>query len=152
MTIDKIECLTTYEGHGIRFDYPGFWELTEESDGDDHQITVTADSACFWVLRILAGNHSADEVVNSCIDALREEYEDAEVHEAEATLAMMPAFCREVGFSCFELLNSVSLTSVGSSGITLLAWWQGTDHELIEIRPLFEQMTQSVRILSSIDR
>ena len=152
MTIDKSECLTRYEARGVRFDYPGYWELTEENEDGDSLITVSADGACFWVLRILTRNHSAEEVVNSCLEALQEEYDDAEVHEGTATLALMPALCCEIGFSCFELLNTVSLTSVCASGVTLLAWWQGTDHELGDIRPLFEQMTQSVRITALIDR
>jgi len=155
MTIENSECLIRYEGHGVRFDYPGFWELTEERDGHDVVITITADGTCFWVLRILADNPPAEDVVNSGVEALQEEYDEAEVEVVATTLAQLPAFCREVGFSCFELLNSVSLTSVRISGRTLLVWWQGTDHELGEIRPLFEQLTQSVRIVpttSSQDR
>jgi hypothetical protein len=152
MTIDNSECLIRFEGHGVQFDYPGFWELTEEHDGKDVIITVSADGTCFWVLRILADNPRADEVVNSCLEALQEEYDEAEVEVVSTTLAQLPAYCREVGFSCFELLNSVSLTSVQASGMTLLVWWQGTDHELGELRPLFEQVTQSVRILSTPSR
>lgn len=143
------EILTRYEAHGVRFDYPGYWEVTEEQDGEDRLITVTADGTSFWALRIIPDCPRADDVVKSCVEAFEEEYEDVEVHEQKSvTLAKMPAVSREVNFSCFELLNSVSLTSVRSSEMTLLAWWQGTDHELEEVRELFEQITKSVRILS----
>ncbi len=148
MSFDKAEVLNRFEGHGVQFDYPGFWELTEENDGDDVLITVSADGACFWALRVLTECPEADEVVNSCVAVFLEEYDDAEVHEVKTTLAQKTAFSREVTFSCFELLNSVSFTSVRSTNMTLLAWWQGTDHELEEARPLFEQITKSVRILS----
>ena len=67
--------------------------------------------------------------------------------ETGGVLAEMPAFCREVEFSCFELLNSVALSSVRSSKMTLLVWWQGTDHELESTRPILDGITQSVRIL-----
>ncbi|MFN9721322.1 MAG: hypothetical protein ACK58L_21700 [Planctomycetota bacterium] len=147
--MNESEILTRYEAHGVRFDYPGYWEVSEEQDGADRLITVTADGTSFWALRIISECPRADEVIRSCIEAFEEEYEDVEVHEQKsAILANMPAVCREVNFSCFELLNSVSLTSVRSSEMTLLAWWQGTDHELEDVRPIFEQMTKSIRILS----
>jgi hypothetical protein len=147
MSLNDASCLVPYDGHGITFEYPGYWELSEEIDDTDVLITVSADNSCFWALRILHGCPRPDEVVNSCIEAFKEEYDDPEVTESGGVLAEMPAFCREVEFSCFELLNSVALCSVRSSSMTLLVWWQGTDHELESIRPILDRMTQSVRIL-----
>ena len=148
MAIDSSECLTRYEGHGVLFDYPGFWELTEEVDGDDVLLTVSADGACFWALRILRECPRAEEVVTSCVEAFQEEYDDTEVQITKGILATMPAVCRELQFYCFELLNCVALSSVRASDMSLLAWWQGTDHELTDVRSVFEQISQSVRILS----
>jgi hypothetical protein len=147
MSTDDMSCDVPYEGHGITFEYPGYWEITEEVDGKDILITVSGETACFWALRILHECPRPDEVVNSCVEAFKEEYDDSEVTETGGMLAEMPAVCREVEFSCFELLNSVSLSSVRSSRMTLLAWWQGTDHELQSLRQILERITQSVRIL-----
>lgn len=147
MSPDEAVCLVPYEGHGVRFEYPGFWELSEEVDDQDVMITISADNTCFWMLRILSGCPRPDEVVNSCVEAFKEEYDDPEVTETGGVLAEMPAYCREVEFSCLELLNSVFLSSVRSSRMTLLAWWQGTDHELESTRSLFDRITQSVRII-----
>ncbi|MEJ7590568.1 MAG: hypothetical protein WKF77_03410 [Planctomycetaceae bacterium] len=147
MSLNDASCLVPYEGHGITFEYPGYWEISEEVDDTDVLITVLTDNSCFWALRILHGCPRPDEVVNSCIEAFKEEYDEAEVTESGGVLAEMPAFCREVEFSCFELLNSVALSSVRSSKMTLLVWWQGTDHELESTRPILDRMTQSVRIL-----
>jgi len=148
MAIESSECLTRYEGHGVQFDYPGFWEISEEADGDDVLLTVSADGSCFWALRILKECPRPEEVVISCVKAFEEEYDEVEVQDIRGTLAMMPAVCRELEFSCFELLNTVSLSSVRSADMSLLAWWQGTDHQLAEVRSVFEQISQSVRIQS----
>ncbi len=148
MVFESSECLTRYEGHGVQFDYPGFWELTEEQDGEDVLLTVSADGSCFWALRILRECPRAEEIVNSCIEAFQEEYDDTEVMDVRGTLALMPAVCREVQFSCFELLNSVGLSGVRAADMSLLAWWQATDHEISDVRSVFEQISQSVRILS----
>ena len=147
MSANDVSCLVPYERHGVTFEYPGYWELTEEAEDADILITVSGDTSCFWALRILHGCPRPDEVVNSCVEAFREEYDDMEVTDAGGVLAEMPAVCRELEFSCFELLNSVSLSSVRSSRMTLLAWWQGTDHELTDVRQILDRITQSVRIL-----
>ena len=152
VTLDLSACLTRYEGHGVGFEYPDIWELTVEAVDRDVLLTVSADGVCFWALRILGECPGADEVIESCVAAFRDEYDDIEVQESRGVLAELPAVCREVEFSCFELLNSVSLSCVRSSEMSLLAWWQGTDHELTEIRAVFDRITQSVRILLIADQ
>lgn len=148
MAADLPDGLVRYEGHGVRFEYPGCWELVEEADGGDVVLTVSGDGTCFWTLRILGECPRPEDVLNSCISAFQEEYDDAEVSDTSPHFADMPARGRELSFSCFELLNSVSLTCVRTTGMTLLNWWQGTDHELDQVRAVFEQMTQSVRIVA----
>lgn len=91
------------------------------------------------------------QIVDSCISAFKEEYEDIEVSELNATLAGMPAFSRELEFVCLELTNTVGLASVRTTDFSLLVWWQGTDHELEEFRPIFDHITRSVLIDSLID-
>ncbi len=152
MTLDISACLTRYEGHGVTFEFPDIWELTEDVEDKDVLLTIRADSVSFWALRILSERPRADEVIQACVDAVQDEYEDVEVLESRGMLAALPASCRELGFTCFELLNSVSFTCVRATEMTLLAWWQGTDHELTEIRVIFERMTQSVRIAAQSDR
>ncbi len=148
MAFDTSECLTRYEGHGVQFDYPGFWEIAEEADGDDVLLTVSADGSCFWALRILKECPRPEDVVVSCVKAFVDEYDDVEVQDIRGTLAMMPAVCRELEFSCFELLNTVGLSCVRSADMSLLVWWQATDHQLSDVRSVFEQISESVRILS----
>ncbi len=152
MALDLSGCLNPYEAHGVRFLYPDIWELSEEQDaGGDVTITVLSDGAWFCTLRILADRPAPPDVVSSCIAAFREEYDDLDEYPSAIRLAEMPAVSRELEFSCLELINSASLCSVRGSEFTLLCWWQGTDHELQEVRPILEQMTSSVRILSLLE-
>lgn len=147
MVLDLSGCLQFYDNHGICFEYPDIWELAEETQPDgDLLIMVSKDETCFWAIRILVGSPAPPDVVGSCVSAFREEYEDVDEYPGSGTLAEMPAYGRDLEFSCFELLNTVSLKSVRGPEFTILVWWQGTDHELEEVRPVLEQMTQSVRI------
>lgn len=152
MTLDVSGCLNHYEAHGVQFDYPDIWELHEEQDAEgDLLITVSTDGTCFWALRLLPACPAPSDIVNSCVAAFREEYEDVDEYPETTQLADLPAFARTLEFSCMELINSVFLASVRGRDFSLLLWWQGTDHELEEVRPVFEQMARSVRICSLLD-
>lgn len=144
-------CLKRYESHGVLFDYPDFWEMAEQHEPDgDIIVTVSADGTCFWTLRILPSCPAPPDVVRSCVDAFREEYEDVEESPSSQTLAEMPAHTRELNFTCFELINTAVLSSVRTMEFTLLVWWQGTDHELAETRGILDHMTGSLRVISLI--
>lgn len=149
MTRDISGCLNRYESHGVVFEYPDFWELSEQREPEgDVVVTVAADGTCFWTLRILFTSPPPPEVVSSCVSAFREEYDDVEELTLPQSLAEMPAYCRELNFTCFELINTVVLSSVRTLEFTLLVWWQGTDHELGEARELLEHITNSLRVVS----
>lgn len=152
MPLDVSACLNFYRSHGIQFAYPDIWELQEESDGDgDITVTVSTDGTCFWAIRILSTAPGPRDVVSSCVEAFREEYEDLDEYPHSESLAEQPAYGRMLEFSCLELINTVSLSCVRTGSFSLLVWWQGTDHELEEIRPVFQQMTQSVRVSNLLD-
>lgn len=151
MTIELKDCLAHYKDHGVVFVYPDIWQLQEQMDDEDVIIQVSASETCFWTLRILPGCPAPPQVVNSCVTAFEEEYDDLEVAETSCSLAEMPAFSRDLDFFCLELTNSVGLRSVRTNDFTLLVWWQGTQHELAEFRPIIEQMTLSVRTEQLMD-
>ncbi len=144
--------LVQFQKHGVRFHYPDIWQLEESvNDDDDIVITVSSDGTCFWSIHILNDSPPPPEVIKSCVDAFAEEYDDADATRAERWLAEMPAYAREVEFSCYELMNTASLQSVRTRDFTLLVFWQGTDHELEQYRPLLESMTESVHADSLLD-
>lgn len=152
MNIPIESSLVPYEKHGVRFFYPDIWELEEAAgEDDDIVISVSSDGTCFWTLHILHNSPPPPQVIDSCVAAFVEEYDDAEATSAERKLAEMPAAAQDVEFACFEMMNTASLQSVRTSDFTLLVLWQGTDHELDEYRQLLEYMTASVRADSLLD-
>jgi hypothetical protein len=150
MTPDVSDCIVSYEGNSVSFQYPEVWELDEQIDEDDGSvlIMITVDDTCFWALKVMPECPSPTDVVESCVTGYREEYEEVEASQVNPTLAEMPATGRDVEFTCFELINTALLLSVRCEEFTLLNWWQGTDHELESLRPILDQMTSSVRIIS----
>ena len=151
MTLNFHDCLVPYQNHGIQFSYPDIWHLTEEMDGMDVIVTVSANETLFWTLRILPACPPPPQVVESCVSAFEEEYDEVEVEESQTQLASMPAYSRDLEFFCMELTNSVGLRSVRTTDFTLLVWWRGTSHELDECQEMLDHMTQSVQADSLID-
>lgn len=144
--------LVQFQNHGVRFCYPDVWQLEEVgSDDDDILITVSGDGTCFWSIHILSNSPPPPQVIESCVAAFTDEYEDADATVRERLLAEMPAYARDVEFSCYDLMNTASLQSVRTSDFTLLVLWQGADHELEEYRSVLEAMTDSVRVDSLRD-
>ncbi|HIF00535.1 MAG TPA: hypothetical protein EYG03_13585 [Planctomycetes bacterium] len=151
MNIDFHDCLVPYNNHGVMFLYPDIWQLDEETDGEGVIITVSAPGPRFWTLRILLSSPAPPQAVESCVAAFQDEYEDAEVENVSTMLAEMPACARDVTFFCMELLNTAALRSVRTSDFTLLVWWQATSNELDELRPMLDEMTESVRATALMD-
>jgi hypothetical protein len=143
--------LQPFQKYGVQFLYPDIWELEETADDNNVIVTVSSEGTCFWAIHILGDCPPPPQAVESCIEAFMEEYEDAEASVANARLADMPAYARDLNFSCYELMNTASLQSVRTTDFTLLVLWQGTDHELSEYRHILEFMTSSVRAESLID-
>ncbi|MCA9034835.1 MAG: hypothetical protein KDA91_06895 [Planctomycetaceae bacterium] len=148
MALDVSGCLNRYEAHGISFEYPDIWSISEEVDeSGDVEVTVNADGSSFWVIRLLRDCPLPRDVVASWLEAFRDEYQDIDEYEKSGSVAGLPADSRDVEFSCLELINGASVSCVRTLDFSLLVWWQGTDHELTDLRPVLEQMTGSVRLV-----
>lgn len=138
--------MSVYSGHGVCFEYPEIWEITEQQVGDDTLLTVESEGTTFWTLRIIPDCPVPPQAVQSCVDGFEEEYDDVEVEQIDCTLAGIPAVARDLSFTYIELLNTAGLRSVRTVNATLLVYWQGTDMELDDFQPVLDRMTSSVQV------
>ena len=59
----------TYQGHGIRFRYPAYWELLEQEEGESTSITVASPETSFWSISLFRDSPSPQQVVASAVEA-----------------------------------------------------------------------------------
>jgi hypothetical protein len=123
-----------YQGHGISFRYPTGWELTEQED----------DETSFWSISLFHDGPSPKEVLESAVEALREEYAEADIYPSMARIGKRPGVARDVDFVCFELINSAFLRSFQTERFTVLVLYQGFDGELEMTRALLEAISTSL--------
>jgi hypothetical protein len=134
----------TYQGHGIRFRYPAFWQLAEQDDGESKSITVASPNTSFWSISLFPEGTSPEQVIASAVEAFREEYDELDVYPSEAMLGDHLGAALDVDFVCLELINSAFLRSFQTDQLTVLVLYQGFDGELVETRPLLEAISASL--------
>ncbi|MGE3315614.1 MAG: hypothetical protein AB7O26_10900 [Planctomycetaceae bacterium] len=135
----------TYQSHGIRFEYPELWELSEQRGDNETTITVESPDTSFWSLSIFYGRTTPEEVLETAVSALQEAYEEVDVYPSKARIGEHQGGARDVEFVCYELINSAFLRAFETDDFTALVYYQGTDHELVDSKPVLEAITASLR-------
>jgi hypothetical protein len=133
-----------YEGHGIRFRYPAYWELTEQEDDEATSITVASPETSFWSISLFQDGPPPQQVLDSAVEAFQEEYAEVDVYASTAKTGDRTGVARDVDFVCFELINSAFLRSFQTDRFTVLVLYQGFDGELETTRPLLEAISASL--------
>jgi hypothetical protein len=135
-----------YEGHGIRFRYPGAWSLSEQEQGQLTSITVDSPETSSWSVSLFLDQPSPEEVLDAAIEAFREEYDEVDVYPVEARMGERASIARDVDFVCFELISSAFLRAFRAERFTVLVLSQGFDGELETTRPLLEAISASLAL------
>jgi len=135
-----------YSGHGIRFHYPGNWELSEEPGEQDRDVTITVagPETSFWMLTLLAGRPDAKRVLREALETFRGEYGDLDEYPAEATICETACEACDLHFLQYDLVNSAYLRVFPAGSRTAFLLYQGNDRELETTRPILEAITESL--------
>jgi len=127
-----------YAAHGVRFRYPDDWDLTEQQTESNVTITVSSQETSFWSLTLFFDRLQPEQVLETALDAFRNEYDDIDVYPAETMLGRVGNLARDVEFVCLELINGAFLRVFRTGRFTAVVLYQGTDHELKETREMLE--------------
>lgn len=138
--------LEIYQAHGVQFRYPGFWELSEQRDRDRLSITVSSPGTSFWSLSLFFDDPLPVDLVDSAVQAFREEYDELDVYPAPKRIGAYGCVGRDVQFVCLELINSAFLRAFRADAGTAFVLYQGTDHELEETGPILQAISASLRL------
>ncbi len=133
-----------FSGHGIQLEYPEDWLPHEQSSPDEFTLSINSPATSFWSVTLLFDRPSPDEVVESVLEALREEYTEIDVYDSDERLRDSPTVACDVDFVCHELIGSAFLRAVIAPQFTLLVVSQGADFELEETQKQLDQITKSL--------
>jgi len=135
----------THLAHGMKFDYPAGWLVTEERSGEDLTLTAADEGVALWSVTLMPGRPDPKKVLKMALQAFEDEYNEVDVSEVGEVLSGHAAEGIDIDFVCLELLNVASLRSFITEDSTFLIMYQTTGDELDELTPVFEAMNRSFR-------
>ena len=133
-----------YDRHGITFQYPAAWEVSEQEQGDECLITVSGPGTSFWSVGLFRDRPSPELVLETALAAFQDEYPDLDSYPADDELLSQPTLGCDMEFFCLELVNTARIRTFLAREYTVLVLCQADDTELEMSNPLFEEMSRSL--------
>lgn len=141
--------MTTYQKHGLRFEYPAEWQLSEETQEATVNIHLQTPGLAFWTLTLMPTTAGVEDVVDAAVAAFEEEYEQVDRYDRSVEFDGIRTAGCDLDFVCLDLVNSASVRAIAFAESTALILFQGEDREWSDLREQFEAVTSSVLVDSA---
>jgi len=135
-----------FEESGIRFKYPENWQLEREESEGGWTVSVQSPETAFFLLCLREDMPETNEVADTALAALREDYPDLEADGCVDTLAGQPAIGHDIRFFSLDLTNTCWIRSFYSAQGTVLLMFQFNDLEIEKNEPVLRAMCASLEL------
>ena len=133
-----------FHKHGVRFEFPAGWSVTEDATPTEVCITVSGETASFWSLTLFFDRPSPEEVAETVVRAFCDEYDEVDVYPSTVDVGSQPAVGADLEFMALDLTNSAYVRVCRTNRFTAVVLYQGTDHELAEGLPELEAISSTI--------
>jgi hypothetical protein len=131
---------------GIRFKYPTNWGLEREDSEEGWTVSVQSPDTAFVMLCLRVDMPTTDELADTALAALREDYPDLEADACDDSLGGQPAIGHDVRFFKFDLTNTCWIRSFYSPQGTVLLMCQFNDLETDKNEPVLRAICASLQV------
>jgi hypothetical protein len=138
--------LAEFDDGGIHFKYPANWQLEREENEAGWTVSLQSPDTAFLTLSLREDLPSVDQLAETALAALREEYPDLEADDCVDSLAGQPAVGHDIRFFSFDLTNTCWTRSFYSSRGTVLVLCQVNDLELDTNEPVLRAICASIQV------
>jgi len=95
---------------GLHFQYPENWTLHDEATEARHDsVTVYSPTGAFWSVVRYPRSTDPAQLVRAAIDAMRQEYDSLEAHEAFETIGSHELAGYDLFFYCLDMTNTAEI-------------------------------------------
>ncbi len=136
----------TFREDGISFRYPANWILEREQGDGGWTVSVQSPSTAFVVLSCDNGMPDAEEVAETTLEALQEEYPGLEATPSVESLAGRMAVGHDIQFISFDLTNTCWTRCFDTESGTFLLMCQTNDLELESNGPVLKAICESLAV------
>jgi hypothetical protein len=138
--------VTQFEESGIRFRYPTNWQLEREENETGWTVSLQSPQTAFLLVSLDEEMPSTEQVIQTALEALREDYPSLEADDCVDSLAGQPAIGHDIRFFSFDLTNTCWTRSFYTANGTVLVLWQTNDLELEEVEPVLRAICASLEV------
>jgi hypothetical protein len=127
--------MAIFDDYGIRFEYPGDWELDVGDDGGRTTVSLQSPGApAFVMLALDEDRPPASDVADEALEAMRAEYPDLEDVPALETIDGHRAIGHDLAFFSLDMASSCAIRCFRTDRRTILlfAQWSDLDDEMVE--------------------
>ena len=135
-----------FQEDGIAFQYPENWRLDRESTDEGWTVLVQSPDTAFLVVSFDPNLPTTEEMAETALEALREDYPELESEPHVDTLAGQMAVGHDVRFFSLDLTNTCWIRSFYSDAGTVLVMCQSNDLELEQNEPIIRAICASMRV------
>lgn len=136
---------TTYDDHGVCFEYPSEWIVQVTDDGPQTTVNLEhPDGVAFLIVTFDVSGPDPGEVADAILETLREEYPDLEEDPFEAVLNKRLVSGYDVVFFALDLPNTARIRSFRTLSRTILVYGQWADIVEAEVSDLADDITRAV--------
>jgi len=135
-----------FDRDGVRFQYPGDWQLETETEGEGWTASLQSPGTAFLVVSYVPGIEDPTDLVSAATEGLSAEYPDLDAADAVDTLAGQPAVGADINFVHLDLTNTCWVRAVPAGEGALLVMAQCCDAELDELGPTLRAIVGSVTV------
>ncbi|HXG10449.1 MAG TPA: hypothetical protein VNK04_11850 [Gemmataceae bacterium] len=135
-----------FQDGGIRFRYPENWRLEREDNEEGWTVSVQSPGTAFLMLCLREDLPSTEQLADTTLEALREEYPDLEADDRVELVAGQPAVGHDIRFFSLDLTNTCWTRSFYTSRGTVLLLCQTSDLELETAEPVLRAICASITL------
>jgi hypothetical protein len=135
-----------FEEGGIRLQYPENWKLVKEPSEEGWTIIIESPETAFLLLTLREDSPDPQQLVDTALAALREDYQEIEADAAVENLAGLPAIGHDIRFFSLDLTNTCWTRSVETEQGTILLMCQFNDLESEINQSVLRAMCSSLQI------
>jgi hypothetical protein len=144
--------LTTFDDHGIRFQYPEDWELEVNDEGTPVTVSLNApDGLAFALVTVDDTRPAPAELADQALEAMRDEYPTLDATPAVESIGGKKAVGYDVEFISLDLTNTCTIRCFRTERQTVLYFGQWSDVEDEEVSALLAGVRRSLEESDSDD-
>jgi hypothetical protein len=133
-----------FDADGVSFRYPDNWTLEREDSEQGWTVSVQSPETAFVVLCFDQTMPVPEDMAETALEALKEDYPDLEAEPCIEPLAGQPAVGHNIEFISFDLTNTRWTRSFYSDAGTILLMCQINDMEMEQNEPVLRAICASL--------